>query len=150
MNHLAFLSIAYMIAGLSKAKRRACGAVLVRKINGIPVIVSSGVNGTAPGTDNACETEDLTMSYPHVIHAEVNCINKVVVEQGDILYCTDSPCEFCLKALEEAGVGGVYFARGYRLTDHLDGTEIKLNYLPIADVEQYMNHSAERIHRVIV
>ncbi|WAK44431.1 hypothetical protein [Erwinia phage vB_Ea_2910A] len=144
----------FTLAGASKSKRRATAAMLIHFHNGFPTIVSSGVNGTEPGASNVMENEDLTLSLDTVIHAEVNCLNRMEeysmwANEEDILFCTDSPCPNCLADLEAEGVKTVVYAREYRLTDHLDASPIKMFCLDMDSVVQRMQHGIDRIKEVI-
>ena len=144
----------FTMAAASKSKRRATAAVLVHFSDGFPMIVSSGVNGTEPGASNVMETPDLTLSLDTVIHAEVNCLNRLEehtmwAEHDDVLFCTDSPCPDCLAELKTAGVKTVVYAREYRLTDHLDASDIKMFCLDMNAVEQRMVRGIERMKEVI-
>lgn len=56
-----FLIQAFVLASESKAVRRKCAALLVREVRGVYVIISSGVNGTAPGTANLYEKDNVTL-----------------------------------------------------------------------------------------
>lgn len=144
----------FALAGASKSKRRATAAMLVHFHNGFPMILSSGVNGTAPGASNVMENADLTLSLDTVIHAEVNCLDRLEdyslwAEHDDILFCTDSPCPNCLEELRTAGVNTVVYAREYRLTDHLDASDIRMFCLDIDSVVQRMQHGIDRSKEVI-
>lgn len=144
----------FTLASASKSKRRATAAMLVHFEDGFPTIISSGVNGTVPGASNVMENADLTLSLSSVIHAEVNCINRMEeqgmwVRDGNILFCTDSPCPNCLDAMEVEGVETIVYAREYRLTDHLDASTIKMFCLDIDSVVRRMQHGIDRINEVI-
>ena len=144
----------FTLAAASKSKRRATAALLVHLNNGYPMILSSGVNGTRPGESNIMETSDLTLSLPSVIHAEVNCINRLDQyslwpEPEDILFCTDSPCPDCLHEIESVGITTIIYAREYRLTDHLDASQVKMFCLDLNSVEARMVRGIERMKEVI-
>ncbi|QZE56233.1 dCMP deaminase [Erwinia phage pEa_SNUABM_32] len=144
----------FALAGASKSKRRATAAMLVHFHKGFPTIISSGVNGTMPGESNVMENADLTLSLDTVIHAEANCLNRMEEynmwsDDQDILFCTDSPCPNCLAYLEAEGVKTIVYAREYRLTDHLDASDIKMFCLDMDSVIQRMQHSIDRSKEVI-
>ncbi|AXG66426.1 putative CMP deaminase [Dickeya phage vB_DsoM_JA33] len=152
VQHYPFLAAAFSLANISKARRRACGAVLVREINGIPTIVGSGVNGTEPKEENLCETHDLTLSFPGTVHAEINCVSpfRESAKDTDILYITDSPCEFCLEFLKTTSIRTVVFARCYRITEHMEKAEgFRFIHIPEQAVIDYMNSSISRMSQVI-
>lgn len=144
----------FTLAGSSKSKRRATAAMLVHFHHGFPTVISSGVNGTQPGESNVMENDDLTLSLDTVIHAEVNCLNRMEeysmwADEKDILFCTDSPCPNCLADLEAEGVKTVVYAREYRLTEHLDASKIKMFCLDMKSVELRMLRGIERMKEVI-
>lgn len=150
---LHFAASCYTMAACSKSKRRACGSLLVRvQENGVPVIVSSGVNGTDAGADNACEPQDLTYTYSHVRHAEDACLNAMSephhFDNSYVLFVTDSPCENCFKLIKERHIKHVVYSRGYRIQDHLDDS-LNLVQVPLEEVEAYIKLSIERMHKVI-
>lgn len=150
----AIMASVFALAVASKSKRRATDAMMIQFIDGFPMIKSSGVNGTVPGSSNVCETPDLLTTLPHVIHAEANCLDRLndynsLVTDQDILFCTDSPCPDCLRQLTDEGVKTVVYAREYRLTDHLDASDIRMFCLDLKAVEQRMIRSIERMSEVI-
>lgn len=144
------LAATYILASASKAKRRACAAVIVKWRAGIPTIVSSGVNGTPVGADNACETPDLLVSMPSVIHAEIHAVRGSMMPlfNSSVLVCTDSPCENCLRYLKEhTKIDTIVYSRSYRETAHLDG--MNFYHVPMEQVRAYIADGVERIDRVI-
>lgn len=148
VKHYPFLAAAFSIANISKARRRACGAVLVRTIDGVPTIICSGVNGTPAGQDNLCETHDLSLSAESVIHAEINCVKTVegFEDESDVLYVTDSPCEYCLEYLRTTQIRTIFFARCYRLTEHLkEFPEFNFFHIPEGAVLDYMQSAITRM-----
>lgn len=88
--------IAAAAAMLAKCQRRQVGAVLVKENR----IISTGYNGAPPGFQN-CFGDKCVFggsSCINTIHAEINCLTRSR-EVGDIIYCTDTPCINCVKAL---------------------------------------------------
>ena len=114
-----YMDIAVRASELSHGKRLQVGAVLVKDNN----ILSFGWNGTPPGFDNCCETDD-NATKPEVIHAEVNTLAKVARTTGNALnstlYLTDSPCYDCCKLVIQSGVKRVVYLCEYRITDPID------------------------------
>lgn len=110
-----YMKMAEAMSTLSKAKRKKVGAVLVTK-NGV---VLTGCNGTASGSDNACEDSEGN-TKPEVLHAELNCILKAAKEGVSVLdstlYVTLSPCLQCAAMLVQAGVKQVTYKELYRCT----------------------------------
>ena len=114
MNKLdkVFINIAKETSTLSHCVRSKVGAVLVKDGN----IISFGYNGTPSGMNNTCEEDDVT--FPHVIHAEVNAILKAAktgnAVDGSTLYLTLSPCLDCSKLILQSGIKKVVYLNEYR------------------------------------
>jgi deoxycytidylate deaminase len=121
------LAQAFVLATLSKALRRKTGALVVELRDSVPYIIGSGCNGTQAGADNKCESDDLSMTLPSVIHAEINALRDLPHKKGfRILYCTDSPCEHCLAEIVniDNGIDLVVYGRKYRIEDHLINSKV--------------------------
>ena len=114
MNKLdkVFINIAKETSTLSHCVRSKVGAVLVKDGN----IISFGYNGTPSGMNNSCEENDVT--FPHVIHGEVNAILKAAKTgnsvDGSTLYLTLSPCLDCSKLILQSGIKRVVYLNEYR------------------------------------
>lgn len=121
-----YMGTAILHSKLSKARRKAVGAVLVTPRG----VTLTGYNGTPAGLDNDCETVHFDgcartlVSKAEVIHAELNCILKAAKEgvsvEGSTIYVTLSPCVPCAAMLIQAGIKEVVYLEAYRLTDGLD------------------------------
>jgi dCMP deaminase len=114
----ALMKCALAFAELSTAKRSKVGCVIAKDRR----IVSSGYNGTLPGSSNECEVDDVTR--PDVLHAEENALtfaakNGLAVE-GCSVYLTLSPCISCAKLMIAAGITEVIYMEQYRKTDGID------------------------------
>jgi len=113
-----YMGTAILHSRLSKAIRKAVGAVLVTE-HGVTL---TGYNGTATGADNACETIDPEtgeyITKPEVIHAELNCVLKAAKEgisvDGSTIYVTLSPCAPCAAMLVQVGIRELVFMESYR------------------------------------
>lgn len=116
-NH--YLRMAQIWAENSYCHRRRVGALVVKD----KAIISDGYNGTISGFDNVCEDNE-GVTYPYVLHAEVNAITKLARSNhnsdGSTLYVTASPCIECAKLIIQAGIKRVVYAEKYRLEDGLD------------------------------
>lgn len=135
-----YMGTALLFSRLSKAKRAQVGSCLVTQHG----IILGGVNGTAMGRPNDCETEELDYigrvkrltTKPEVIHAELNAILKAAKEGvscvGATVYVTLSPCVPCSAMLVQAGVKRVVYKDTYRDTQ---GVELLLQ--SGLQVEQY-------------
>lgn len=131
--HLAaYMKCAEAFAECSTATRLKVGAVIVKDNR----ILSTGYNGTAPGTSNVCEywsselpywdgmsaipTEPMRVlkTHPEVIHAEMNAILKAARDgqalKDSTLICTHQPCKDCAKAILTSGISSVYYRDSYR------------------------------------
>lgn len=121
-----YMQTAMLHAGLSKAKRKQVGAVLVTKSG----VTLTGYNGTPTGLDNDCETVHFDgcakalVSKAEVIHAELNCILKSAKEgvsvRDAVIYTTLSPCVPCAAMLINAGIKELVWQETYRDTSGLD------------------------------
>lgn len=112
-----FLRIAYDVATRADCTRRQIGAVLVKGNR----IFAAGYNG-APSGDPGCLTDGAcprgNSDVPHqssydtgpgsciALHAEQNCIiySSREQSQGATLYCTDVPCDGCVRMIRGAGI----------------------------------------------
>jgi dCMP deaminase len=120
----AYMKTAKIFAGLSSAKRRHVGAIIVKDDR----IISIGYNGMPSGWDNNCE--DIISSVweepdlhnlktkPEVLHAESNAIAKLAksTESGDgaSMFITCSPCIECAKMIYQSGIKEVYYGEEYK------------------------------------
>ena len=111
---------------MSYARRRKVGAVLAREEQ----ILSIGYNGTLPGEENSCEIpvpdydengnrlEDVWVTHGDVIHAEKNCISKMLYShettEGATLFVTLSPCKNCALDIILAKIKEVFYLEEYR------------------------------------
>lgn len=112
-----YMQTAILHSGLSKARRKSVGAVLVTNQG----VVLTGYNGTPSGYDNSCEdilSDGSLVSKNSVIHAELNCILKAAREGVSVLestvYVTLSPCVACAAMLAQSGVKKLVYLEEYR------------------------------------
>lgn len=129
------ISRAQMFMEMARAasKRSTCfrlnvGAIVTQDNN--PVAV--GWNGQEPGaphcTGNTCP--GINPGHCGTIHAEVNALTKAAILLGVKeepaavdLYCTDSPCPFCVEFITldtSLIVERIFYEKPYRLSDHLE------------------------------
>lgn len=108
----AHMMAAQVYAGLSYAKRRKVGCVIVKDDS----IIGIGYNGTPPGWDNRCEEAGVTR--PEVMHAEQNALDKVtrgtISSMGASVFVTTAPCMECAKRILGAGIQNVFYSEIYR------------------------------------
>lgn len=119
-----FMRMAQLVKQRGTCRRRKVGAVVVRD----KMVVSTGYNGAPRGvphcsSDTGCLTDDEAIaqgkraSVCMAAHAEINAIvqagyNNVSVK-GGTLYCTTFPCNFCSKAIINAGIREIVYSEGY-------------------------------------
>ena len=114
-----YYGIAQSASELSYAQRLKVGACLVTKTGA----VYPGYNGTLSGFQNVCEKEDGSTDNSIVVHAEQNCLFKMLKEgvsaQGATLFVTASCCAECCKMMIASGVERVVYGEEYRDTSPL-------------------------------
>lgn len=114
-----FIEICKMYAGMSYAKRKQVGAVIVKD----NTIISDGYNGTPVGFDNNCEDE-FGKTHWYVLHAEANAITKLAKSNvscnDSTLYITLSPCKECSKLIIQSGIKKIVYSEKYKDTTGLD------------------------------
>ena len=113
-----FMEMAETVAKRSTCFRLNVGALVVENNN----VVSIGYNGAPSGeehcTGNLCPGK---LHCTRTIHAEDNAIRRVPANCNPTeIFVTDSPCEVCLKLIEERGIKRVFFKTLYRINDHLN------------------------------
>lgn len=111
------MDIAIRVSEESKCPRKQVGAVVVTASQSI----FPGFNGHASGGPN--HWEDTGEPNLEVIHAENNCLNKMLEEgvsaKGSTIYTTLSCCLQCAKQLVGAKVRRVVYLEHYRDTTGL-------------------------------
>lgn len=122
--HQMFMQIAEVASRRSTCFRRNVGAVIVANKN----IISIGYNGPASGephcTGNGCA--DPTRGCQRAIHAEINALDRArddrVFKTSQLwsMYCTESPCDDCARAIVDSPVAEVFFLNQYRLVEGLN------------------------------
>lgn len=110
-----YMDMALILSKLSKSWRKKVGCLIVDFSSDIPRILAEGVNGTIPGHSNECEDEN-GITYDHVIHAEVNALNKVKDYnlKKCTLYVTFQPCLCCAKEIVKSGISRVVYFNDYK------------------------------------
>ena len=119
-----FMRMAHLVKERGTCRRRKVGAVIVRD----KMVVSTGYNGAPRGvphcsSETGCLTDDEAIAQGRrasvcmAAHAEINAIvqagyNNVSVK-GGTLFCTTFPCNFCSKAIVNAGVREIVYEEGY-------------------------------------
>lgn len=107
-----YMQLATATAGLSVAKRRRVGAVIVTQQRSLFI----GYNGMPEGLDNDCEGSD-GKTKPYVIHAEANALDKMAREgvsaSESVCFTTCYPCVECAKRLTAVGVRWIVYKEDY-------------------------------------
>ncbi|MNK14322.1 tRNA-specific adenosine deaminase [compost metagenome] len=128
------MDIALRAAQESKCPRKQVGCCLLLESG----MIAIGFNGHASGGPNEWEFKE--QGDPEVVHAELNCLGKLLEEglsaKGATTYITYSPCLDCAKLLVRAKVKRVVYLEEYRKTEGID-------YLAKygVQVEKYSEHS---------
>ncbi|MDT8861431.1 ComE operon protein 2 [Alkalihalobacillus sp. MEB130] len=111
-----FMAQSHLLALRSTCTRLMVGATIVREKR----IIAGGYNGSVTGgahcIDDGCYVVD--NHCIRTIHAEVNallqCAKFGVPTEGSEIYVTHFPCVHCSKAIIQAGVRSVYYAKDYK------------------------------------
>ncbi|GAE33343.1 ComE operon protein 2 [Halalkalibacter akibai] len=111
-----FMSQSHLLALRSTCTRLMVGATIVRENR----IIAGGYNGSVTGgahcIDDGCYVVD--NHCIRTIHAEVNallqCAKFGVATEGSEIYVTHFPCVHCSKAIIQAGIKTVYYAKDYK------------------------------------
>lgn len=118
-----FMMMAEVAATRGNCIKRRVGAVLVLNRQ----ILSTGYNGTPKGITNCCDggcprgagvaDSGSGLTECIAVHAEENAIIQAAAHgvsiRGATLYCTLCPCQFCARAIINAGIVEVVYRYGY-------------------------------------
>ncbi|MDP4162295.1 MAG: ComE operon protein 2 [Bacillota bacterium] len=114
--HQYFMAQSHLLALRSTCTRLTVGATIVRDKR----IIAGGYNGSIAGSDH-CIDEGCYVIDNHcvrTIHAEMNallqCAKFGVPTTGAEIYVTHFPCLQCCKAIIQAGIQKVYYAKDYK------------------------------------
>ena len=130
-----FLELAELAATRSSCDRAKVGAVITVDNS----CIATGYNGGVAGMDNCCDVGHY-LEEGHCIrtvHAEMNAILQSARQghstMGGTIYVTHYPCINCMKAIAQAGIKRIVYAKDYRnhklskmITDSLDIEVVKL------------------------
>ena len=130
---------AFSFAGLSYARRRKTGAIVLRHLEGKEFTpVAFGYNGTRPGESNLCEDANGD-TLDTVIHAERNCIRKMmnqgVATPGSILVVTFVPCPDCVELIIDAKFKEVIYCHDSNNPQKVKGLEKLFNKVSVSRVD---------------
>lgn len=104
-----FIELAQLVSTWSKDPSTKVGVVIV---DDQKRIVSIGYNGFPRGVEDTEERYDnRPIKYEFVVHAEINSImNSPRTDLKDCtIYCTDHPCNNCMKAIVQTGIKEIIY-----------------------------------------
>lgn len=124
--HYTFLRILNEFSKLSHCVSKQVAAMAVKDGR----IISTGINGSAPGYINCDDLFDKNnfdrilhhqFSECYEIHAEMNCLlyaaKNGIQLNGATMYCTMHPCFNCLKHISVVGIKTIIYAEKYDMID---------------------------------
>ncbi len=145
--HQIYLNMCSEMSNLSKCRKHKVAAILVKNNK----IISTGVNGTASGSENCCSkfhgvdlaeepyrSEHREWSKLHEQHAEMWAIIRAGYENtvGSTLYCNLEPCDNCLKHAIISGVKEIYYTHKHsgntidsKVNKLVESLEIKIQHI---------------------
>lgn len=111
MNHKYFLEKAKHQTNWSEDPSTKVGCVITHSYQ----IVSAGHNSFPNNCDSSKLTYDKPLKYRVIMHAEEMALHNWYSEDKyspnlNVLYCTDAPCENCLKQIINSGISQVYYS----------------------------------------
>ncbi|RXI99379.1 ComE operon protein 2 [Anaerobacillus alkaliphilus] len=111
-----FMAQSHLLALRSTCTRLMVGATIVRDKR----IIAGGYNGSISGGEH-CTDDNCYVENNHcirTIHAEINallqCAKFGVPTANAEIYVTHFPCLNCTKAIIQAGIKTVYYAKDYK------------------------------------
>jgi len=113
-----WMEMAHSIARRSYDPNYKVGAIIVTADN--TSVLALGYNGNYSGGPNCRDSMERGRSG--FIHAEVNALLKMDYHnhKQKVMYVTHSPCLMCAKAIINAGIDEVVFARKYDYESSFD------------------------------
>jgi len=106
-----WMEMAHSIARRSYDPKYKVGAIVVSADN--TSVLALGYNGNFAGGPNRRDSNERGKSG--LIHAEVNALLKMDYHnhKRKVMYVTHSPCIMCAKAIINAGIDEIVYARKY-------------------------------------
>ena len=113
-----WMQMAHSIALRSYDPKYKVGAIVVSADN--TSVLALGYNGNFAGGPNC--RDSLEQGKSGLIHAEVNALLKMDYHnhKRKVMYVTHSPCIMCAKAIINAGIDEVVYARKYDYENSCD------------------------------
>lgn len=103
----------FLVAQRSPDPSTKCGAVLVSADRRI---LSTGYNGPIKGVDDTVIPLERPAKYPHLLHAEENCLLAYGGSPQDVvgstMYVTGQPCHKCLRMILQKGIKDIITTDG--------------------------------------
>lgn len=149
-----FMAQSHLLASRSTCDRLMVGATIVRDNR----IIAGGYNGSVAG-ETHCIDEQCLMDHGHCIrtvHAEMNAILQCAkfgasTEEAE-LYVTHYPCVNCSKAIIQAGIKKVSYAKNYHNHPYAEQlfqqAGVALHYVPLEEINNIK--TAEPLKKEIV
>lgn len=150
-----FMEMASIASRRSTCHRLNVGAIVVQDNNPIAV----GWNGQEAGAPhcagNACP--GIVPGNCGTLHAEVNALTKAGTllhrfeekwETGVDLYCTDSPCPFCVSFICDMAalkVNRIFYEKPYRIADHLERLNGMIEVYLVTPAGYIVDHFTRRV-----
>jgi dCMP deaminase len=131
-----FMAQSHLLSFRSTCTRLAVGAIIVRDNR----IIAGGYNGSISGGDHCIDHGCYVVDNHCVrtIHAEMNallqCSKYGSPVSGSSLYVTHFPCLQCSKAIIQAGIKQVFYAKDYRNNEYalelFKQSEVEVVHIP--------------------
>ena len=149
-----FLTIAYLVAMRSIDPSTKCGAVLV---SADKRILSTGYNGPLRGANDSKVPLTRPDKYPHMIHAEENCLlaynGSFQDLEGSTMYVTGKPCHKCLRMILQKGIHNIVVTKGNQTVMHDDAEEkicqSLMDILPADSINYQTINNVRDIHKLL-
>lgn len=150
-----FATLSFLVAQRSVDPSTKCGAVLVSKDRRI---LSTGYNGPLRGADDTKVPLTRPEKYPHLLHAEENCLLSYNGSFQDLedatIYVTGRPCHKCLRMILQKGIRNIIVTNGNPTVMHDDSEEklcqSMLDYLPDGAVNYQEINNVKEIRDLLL
>ena len=151
-----FLTLAALVSQRSIDPSTKCGALLVSRDRRI---LSTGYNGPIRGVDDGKVPLTRPEKYPHMLHAEENCILSYFGSAQDLedatIYVTGRPCHKCLRMILQKGIRNIVVTDSTKTVMQTDPVEMKnwqdiMDYQPIDSVNYQEVNNIRDIHDLLL
>lgn len=134
-----FMAQCHLLALRSTCTRLSVGTIIVRDNR----IIAGGYNGSISGGDHCIDHGCYIVDNHCVrtIHSEMNallqCSKYGTPSAGSTIYVTHFPCLQCAKAIIQAGVERVFYAKDYRNNEYaiqlFEQSGVSLKHIPFEE-----------------